>query len=71
MDQEFRSPTGLLTVKEVAAWLRIHPNTVRRWNDLGKLKAYRIGNRGDRRFLKSEVERMLEDHPDIILDQPN
>ena len=58
-----RYPDGmpeLLTVAEVAAWLKVHPNTVRRWAQRGFLKAYRIGPRGDRRFDRTEVEGLLD-----------
>ncbi len=57
-----RYPKGmpeLLTVGEVAAWLKVHPNTIRRWSQRGLLKTYRIGPRRDRRFDRSEVERLL------------
>ena len=33
----------ILTTKEVAAWLRIHPKTVRAWATSGKLPAFRVG----------------------------
>ena len=46
---------GLLTARQVARLLNVHVNTVRRWNDRGILKAYRIGPRGDRRFLRDDV----------------
>ena len=46
---------SVLTVREVANFLNIHVNTVRRWSDLGVLKAYRIGPRGDRRFRREDV----------------
>ena len=49
----------LLTVGQVAAWINIHPNTVRRWAELGVLNFYRIGSRGDRRFRRSEIEDVL------------
>ena len=49
----------LMTVTEVAAWLKVHPNTVRRWSQRGLLKTYRIGARRDRRFDRTEVERLL------------
>ena len=45
----------LLTTSEVAKLLYIHINTVRRWSDQGILKPYRIGPRGDRRFLRDDV----------------
>ena len=46
---------SVLTVREVAQFLHIHANTVRRWSDLGILKGYRIGPRGDRRFRQEDV----------------
>ncbi len=50
---------GMLTVRQVARILNVHINTVRRWNDRGILKAYRIGPRGDRRFSKEDVALFL------------
>ena len=49
----------LLTVGQAAALLNLHPNTVRRWAKQGLLNAYRIGPRRDRRFHRSDVERLL------------
>ena len=51
----------LLTVREVARLLHVHPNTLRRWSSTGKIKAYRITARGDRRFKREEVARFLEE----------
>jgi len=51
---------NLLTVGQVARILHIHPNTVRRWSNRGILKAYRISNRGDRRFRKEDVALLFE-----------
>jgi excisionase family DNA binding protein len=45
----------MLTVREVARFLSVHVNTVRRWSDEGKLKAYRITRRGDRRFKQEDI----------------
>ena len=50
---------GLLTARQVARLLNVHVNTVRRWNDRGILKAYRIGPRGDRRFSREDVDMFL------------
>ena len=49
----------MLTTREVANLFGIHENTVRRWSDTGKLKAYRIGQRRDRRFVRTYLEKIL------------
>ena len=49
----------MLTAREVARLLHIHPNTVRRWSDKGIIRAYRISKRGDRRFRRTDIERFL------------
>ncbi len=52
--------TGImLTPGDVARLLNVHINTVRRWSNLGVLKSFRIGPRGDRRFLKEDVDKFL------------
>ena len=48
-----------LLAGEVARFLNVHINTVRRWSNLGLLEAHRIGNRGDRRFRKNDVDRLI------------
>ncbi len=49
----------MLTPGDVARILNVHINTVRRWSNLGVLKNFRIGPRGDRRFLKEDVDKFL------------
>jgi excisionase family DNA binding protein len=49
----------MLTVREVAQLLHVHPNTLRRWCNSGRIKAYRITPRGDRRFKREEIARFL------------
>ena len=49
----------MLTVREVASLLGIHANTVRRWSEEGKLRAFRIAKRGDRRFKREDINRFL------------
>ena len=46
----------MLKIKDVAEILHTHPNTVRRWSEQGKIGAYRIGSRGDRRFRQSDID---------------
>jgi excisionase family DNA binding protein len=53
----------LLTSSQVARQLNVNINTVRRWNNQGILKAYRIGPRGDRRFSKNQLEHFLTESP--------
>jgi len=50
---------NMLTVREVARLFHIHPNTLRRWSNNGRIEAYRITRRGDRRFKREEVARFL------------
>lgn len=49
----------MLTVREVARLLHVHPNTLRRWSDRGIIRAYRITQRGDRRFRPEDVTGLL------------
>lgn len=50
---------SMLTVREVSQILHVHSNTLRRWSDLGIIKAYRIGPRGDRRFRQEDISLLL------------
>jgi len=52
-------PDTLLTAAQVADLLNIHVNTVRRWSNKGILETYRIGPRGDRRFRRQDVDKLL------------
>src|SRR3989338_4045818 len=49
----------LLTIREVASLLRVSPLTIKRWGKKGKLPAIRINSRGDRRYKKEVVTRLL------------
>ena len=50
----------LLSITDVAKFLGIHPNTVRRWSDDGIIPAYRVGKRLDRRFRRIDLEKSLK-----------
>jgi diguanylate cyclase (GGDEF)-like protein/excisionase family DNA binding protein len=52
-------PHALISVAQAAAQLGVHPNTIRTWTDAGRLPAFRINARGDRRFRRSDVEMLL------------
>ena len=49
----------MLTISEAASLLNVHINTVRRWGNLGILPTYRIGSRGDRRFKREDVNKLV------------
>lgn len=49
-----------LSTGEVARLLNVHTNTVRRWSSIGLIKTYRLGPRGDRRFMRDDVLKMLK-----------
>ena len=49
----------LMTIREVADLLRISPLTIKRWGKKRKLPAIRINSRGDRRYRKEVVLRLL------------
>ena len=51
----------ILTLKQAAEVLNCHPNTLRNWDNSGTLVAIRIGERGDRRYKKEDVLRVLEE----------
>ena len=54
---------NLLTVREVAEFLRVSPLTIKRWGKRGKLPAIRINSRGDRRYRKEQVLWLLGIQP--------
>lgn len=54
---------GMLTVREVAARLHIHPNTVKRLLHDGDLSpAYQVNGRGDWRIPESTIQAWLDRH---------
>lgn len=49
----------LLTINQAAKILNVKPQTLRRWDRQGILKAVRVGTRrgvGDRRYHKKDIE---------------
>ena len=57
---ESKLPQKMLTVKEVASILNIHPNTVRRWEKKGLLESYGIGPRRSLRFRREDMIDFLD-----------
>jgi diguanylate cyclase (GGDEF)-like protein/excisionase family DNA binding protein len=58
-------PDALISVAQAASLLGVHPNTVRAWTEAGRIVAYRINARGDRRFRRRDVERLLVEGPGL------
>jgi len=52
---------AIMTCDEVAEFLRVHVSSVRRWSRCGKLRAYKVGDRGDWRYRKQDVLAFLYD----------
>ena len=49
----------IMTCHEVAQFLRVHISSIRRWTRSRKLKAYRVGDRGDWRYREEDVRAFL------------
>src|SRR3974390_3138829 len=54
-----RPGDATLTVAKAARVLGVHPNTIRAWSDSGRLRHYRINERGDRRYRLTDLQRFL------------
>jgi len=50
----------VLTLKQACEFLNCHPNTLRNWDNQGILKAIRFGKRGDRRYKKADILKLLQ-----------
>ncbi len=51
----------LLNINEAAGMLKVHPETLRRWDKNGKLVAIKIGSRGDRRYKEEDILKLVQD----------
>lgn len=50
----------LLKIREAAEMLGINPETLRRWDNQGRLQAVRIGKRKDRRYKLEDLQKVIE-----------
>ncbi len=50
-----------MTVNEVAENLQVHPRTVKRWLNEGKLKGVLLGDRAGWRVSKKQFEQFVEE----------
>lgn len=49
----------ILTIKQACEVLNCHPNTLRNWDNQGLVKSIRFGKRGDRRFKREEILKLI------------
>jgi len=53
------SLSKLLTIRQAAEILNVHVETLRRWDNKGKLPAIKVNDRGDRRYRQEDIENYL------------
>jgi DNA-binding transcriptional MerR regulator len=53
---------NIITLRQACDILNCHPNTLRNWDNKGLLKAIRFGKRGDRRYQKPDILRLLKNN---------
>lgn len=56
----------LLKLSEAAELLNVHPNTLRKWDKKGILKAIRFGQRGDRRYKREDIENLIANKDKLV-----
>lgn len=49
----------ILTLKQACEILNCHPNTLRNWEKDGTIECIRFGKRGDRRFKKEDIIKLI------------
>ena len=66
MSESIEGAQKLLTIAEAAALLNVSKMTIRRWTNSGKLACSRIGPRKERRFLRTDLQKLLSaDEPNV------
>lgn len=53
--------TKLLRIKKASELLGVTPLTLRRWDKNGRLKAIRVGSRGDRRYEQTKLVHLIKE----------
>ncbi len=60
-----KDETPLLNVQKASIFLGVNVNTIRRWAKSGKLKGIKVGSRGDWRFTKDKLLKLVKSEPEI------
>jgi excisionase family DNA binding protein len=55
MDEQGQKKSHFLTIAEAAEFLKVSKTSLRRWSRDGRLKCYRVGRRGERRFCEDDL----------------
>ena len=58
-NMEKKIDTELLKLSEASKILKVHPNTLRKWDRKGILVAVRFGERKDRRYRKEDIMKLV------------
>jgi len=60
MSSKTSTSSELISLREAARILDVHPETLRRWDNSGKLRAVKINKRGDRKYRPEDVIEQLK-----------
>ena len=63
LDNKLEKLPEVLTIREVANLLNISLMTLRRWDEQGKLKAFRPSIMSKRRYKKADIIKFLNSYP--------
>lgn len=58
-ENKLNKSLNILTLKQACEILNCHSNTLRNWDNQGILKAIRFGKRGDRRYKKEDILKII------------
>ena len=56
---KYEEISSLMTSGEASRLLNVHTNTLIRWSDNGIINAHRICGRGDRRYNREEIVKLI------------
>jgi len=56
----------LLSLNEAAELIKVNPETLRRWDNEGKLVAIKVNDRGDRRYKENDILEFIKVNPKLI-----